>query len=192
MPATTATAFGFDSWGCVSGVPQVYGLELAQGTVNRTSDSVALLDLQGVQGEAGTESTVFVAMPPGTPAIKTILLNGASVTGYTSNAFRDVPTVSFTVEWAGDRFSRNQQIGTTDGFTGGSKCLKCTSSPSLPSFLPSCSWPPQRHATASVFAKRPQPLSQSSSPFWLLICSRVSPSLHPKAGQANSRCQSRC
>ena len=95
IPATTAIAFGFDSWGCVSGVPQVYGLELTQATVNRTGDSAALLDLQGVQGEAGTESKVFVTMPPGTPAIKTILVNGASVTGpFTLKVFRDVPTVS--------------------------------------------------------------------------------------------------
>jgi hypothetical protein len=68
VPATTAIAIGFEEWGCVSAVPQVYGI-ITTG-VAKVDTNTATLSISGARGPAGSDADIFVAMPPGTPLIK--------------------------------------------------------------------------------------------------------------------------
>jgi len=114
VPPTTALALGFDQWGCVSGEPLVIGLQLDCASIDSSS---ATLMLSGVLGEAGTAATALVALPPGTPTIERVTVNGRSVSAFRQRTFHTVPTISFDGGWAGPHFET--EIGSVAGVIGG-------------------------------------------------------------------------
>ena len=114
VPATTAVVIGLEQWGCVSGAPQLFGIEAAAVDIDLNT---AVLAVTRAQGEAGTAASGFVALPPGTPKLSAVTVNGVSVP-FAQSSFRHVPTVNFTGRWAnGPTFSN--EIGSIKGFQGG-------------------------------------------------------------------------
>ena len=105
VPPTTALAFDLDEWGCVSAVPQVYG-----AAVTSTSIVDGKLELVGAAGPAGSDVSLFVAMPPGTPEITSLTINGAAVAGFKTSTYRNVPSLTVDGKWGGDAFGPMQVL----------------------------------------------------------------------------------
>ena len=103
-------------WGCVSGDAQVYGIASKSAHVDRASGA---LSLTGAHGEAGTAASAFVVMPPGTPTVTSVSINGKAVSNFTTSTYRDVPAVRFGGHWAGVAFGKNPEVGSSVGFEGG-------------------------------------------------------------------------
>jgi hypothetical protein len=64
------------------------------------------------EGPAGADANIFVAMPPGTPVIETLVVNGVKlhVSAFSTGTYRDVPTLTVVGSWQGVAFGKNHEI----------------------------------------------------------------------------------
>lgn len=115
MP-TSAAVFSIEPAGGVTRTPHVYGTPYDSAVVNTSN---GMLSIRGAVGEVGTKLELRVLLPPETPSIGSIELNGMKVPSSAFECcapFQGVPSVRvYSLIWAGEPFARCEEIHLSGG-----------------------------------------------------------------------------